>query len=212
MQILRTPPWLRMLQIVLGSISVLLAAIILFVPGSSISTTVLILSITLLLIGIERICFGVVRTTTASMTTTSTTTTMTAAEAATPKPSKYKFSRIANIALGFSIIALSIVLMEFPVFSAALLIVLAAIALLVIGVARIIHAFREEDIHRATRKYLSVGVGILCIVVAILIIANPTTFGLMLLVFMLSITLIIVGISMILRGVKGEGYLAKKIF
>jgi uncharacterized membrane protein HdeD (DUF308 family) len=102
--------------------------------------------------------------------------------------------------------------MEFPVFSAALLIVLAAIALLVIGAARIIHAFREEDIHRATRKYLSVGVGILCIVVAILIIANPTTFGLMLLVFMLSITLIIVGISMIVRGVKGEGRLAKRIF
>jgi uncharacterized membrane protein HdeD (DUF308 family) len=199
-----------MLQIVLGSISVLLAAIILFVPGSSISTTVLILSITLLVIGIERICFGVVRTTT-STATTSTTTTMTAA-AATTKPSKYNSSRIANIALGLWIIALSIVLMEFPVFSAALLIVLAAIALLVIGVARIIHAFREEDIHRATRKYLSVGVGILCIVVAILIIANPTTFGLMLLVFMLSITLIIVGISMIVRGVKGEGYLAKKIF
>lgn len=200
-----------MLQIVLGSISVLLAAIILFVPGSSISTTVLILSITLLVIGIERICFGVVRTTT-STATTSTTTTMTAAAATTPKPSKYNSSRISNIVLGLLIIALSIVLMEFPVFSAALLIVLAAIALLVIGVARIIHAFREEDIHRATRKYLSVGVGILCIVVAILIIANPTTFGLMLLVFMLSITLIIVGISMIVRGVKGEGRLAKRIF
>ena len=200
-----------MLQIVLGSISVLLAAIILFVPGSSISTTVLILSITLLVIGIERICFGVVRTTT-STATTSTTTNMTAAAATTIKPSKYNSSRIANIALGLLIIALSIVLMEFPVFSAALLIVLAAIALLVIGVVRIIHAFREEDIHRATRKYLSVGVGILCIVVAILIIANPTTFGLMLLVFMLSITLIIVGISMIVRGVKGEGRLAKRIF
>jgi uncharacterized membrane protein HdeD (DUF308 family) len=197
-----------MLQIVLGSISVLLAAIILFVPGSSISTTVLLLSLILLIIGIERICFGVVKATSTSTTTTTTTTTATI----TTKPSEYKSSRIANIALGLLIIALSIVLMEFPVFSAALLIVLAAIALLVIGIARIIHAFREEDIHRATRKYLSVGVGILCIVVAILIIANPTTFGLMLLVFMLSITLIIVGISMIVRGVKGEGYIAKKIF
>jgi uncharacterized membrane protein HdeD (DUF308 family) len=197
-----------MLQIVLGSISVLLAAIILFVPGSSISTTVLLLSLILLIIGIERICFGVVKATSTSTTTTTTTTTATI----TTKPSKYKSSRIANIALGLLIIALSIVLMEFPVFSAALLIVLAAIALLVIGIARIIHAFREEDIHRATRKYFSVGVGILCIVVAILIIANPTTFGLMLLVFMLSITLIIVGISMIVRGVKGEGYIAKKIF
>ena len=208
MQIARIPPWLRMLQIVLGSISVLLAAIILFVPGSSISTTVLLLSLILLIIGIERICFGVVKATSTSTTSTTTTTTVTI----TTKPSKYKSSRIANIALGLLIIALSIVLMEFPVFSAALLIVLAAIALLVIGIARIIHAFREEDIHRATRKYLSVGVGILCIVMAILIIANPTTFGLMLLVFMLSITLIIVGISMIVRGVKGEGYLAKKIF
>ena len=194
-----------MLQIVLGSISVLLAAIILFVPGSSISTTVLLLSLILLIIGIERICFGVVKATSTSTTSTTTVT-------ITTKPSKYKSSRIANIALGLLIIALSIVLMEFPVFSAALLIVLAAIALLVIGIARIIHAFREEDIHRATRKYLSVGVGILCIVVAILIIANPTTFGVMLLVFMLSITLIIVGISMIVRGVKGEGYIAKKIF
>ena len=208
MQIVRIPPWLRMLQIVLGSISVLLAAIILFVPGSSISTTVLLLSLILLIIGIERICFGVVKATSTSTTTTTTTITATI----TTKPSKYKSSRIANIALGLLIIALSIVLMEFPVFSAALLIVLAAIALLVIGIARIIHAFREEDIHRATRKYLSVGVGILCIVVAILIIANPTTFGVMLLVFMLSITLIIVGISMIVRGVKGEGYIAKKIF
>jgi uncharacterized membrane protein HdeD (DUF308 family) len=196
-----------MLQIVLGSISVLLAAIILFVPGSSISTTVLLLSLILLIIGIERICFGVVKATSTSTTTTTTTTRATI----TTKP-KYKSSRIANIALGLLIIALSIVLMEFPVFSAALLIVLAAIALLVIGIARIIHAFREEDIHRATRKYLSVGVGILCIVVAILIIANPTTFGVMLLVFMLSITLIIVGISMIVRGVKGEDYIAKKIF
>ena len=196
-----------MLQIVLGSISVLLAAIILFVPGSSISTTVLLLSLILLIIGIERICFGVVKATSTSTTTTTTTT----RAKITTKP-KYKSSRIANIALGLLIIALSIVLMEFPVFSAALLIVLAAIALLVIGVARIIHAFREEDIHRATRKYLSVGVGILCIVVAILIIANPTTFGVMLLVFMLSITLIIVGISMIVRGFKGEDYIGKKIF
>jgi uncharacterized membrane protein HdeD (DUF308 family) len=208
MQILRTPPWLRMLQIVLGSISVLLAAIILFVPGSSISTTVLILSITLLVIGIERICFGVVSPTAAASTSPTSTTTTTA----TIKPARYKSSRFANIALGLLVIALSVVLMEFPVFSASLLIVLAAIALLVIGIARVIHAFREVDIHRTTRKYLSMGVGILCIVVGILIIANPTPFGLMLLVFMLSITLIIVGISMIVRGVKGEGRLSKKIF
>jgi uncharacterized membrane protein HdeD (DUF308 family) len=195
-----------MLQIVLGSISALLAAVILFIPGSSVTTTVLLLSLVLLVIGIERICFGVVRTTTITATAAATTTTTTTTST---KASKYKSSRIINIALGLLVIGLSIILMEFPEFSVALLIVLAAIALLIIGIARIIHAFREDDIRRATRKYFSVGVGILCIVVAILIIANPTTFGLMLLVFMLSITLIILGISMIVRGVKGERHFAK---
>jgi uncharacterized membrane protein HdeD (DUF308 family) len=199
---MRTPPWLRMLQIVLGSISVLLAAVILFVPGSSISTTVLLLSLVLLVIGIERISFGVVRPT--AITATAEVPTMNVTTR-----SKYRSSRIANIAFGFLVIALSIVLMEFPEFSVALLIVLAAIALLVIGIARIIHELREDDIHRATRKYFSVGIGILCIGVAILIIANPTTLGLMLLVFILTLTLIIVGISMVVRGVKGERHLAK---
>ena len=196
-----------MLQIVLGSISVLLAAIILFIPGTSVSSTVVLLSLVLLVIGIERICFGVVKPTSIAATTAATTTVTTIPT--TLKVSKYKSSRIANISLGLLVIALSIVIMEFPEFSVALLIILAAIALLVIGIARIIHSFREDDIHKATRKYLGIGVGILCIVVAIIIILNPTTFGLMLLVFMLSVTLIVVGISMIVRGVKGERHLAK---
>jgi len=200
MQIIRTP--LRMLQIVLGSISTVLAAVILFIPGSSISVTVLLLSLILLVIGIERICFGVARPT---ATTTSTTTT-------TAKLFNYKSSSFANIAIGLLVVSLSIVLMEFPIFSAALLIVFAAIAILAIGIGRIIYAFREQDIHRGTRKYLSVGVGILCIAVGILIISNPATFGLMLLVFMLSITLIIVSISMIIRGLKGETHIARKNF
>jgi uncharacterized membrane protein HdeD (DUF308 family) len=202
---MRTPPWLRMLQIVLGSISVVLAAVILVIPGSSISTTVLLLSLVLLVIGIERTCFGVVKTSAITATAAATATTNETIG------SKFRSSRVANIALGLLIIALSIVLLEFPEFSVALLIVLAAVALLVIGVARIIHELREDDIHRTTRKYFGVGIGILCVGVGILIIANPTTLGLMLLVFILSLTLIIVGISMIVRGIKGEGSI-RKIF
>lgn len=193
-----------MLQIVLGSISVVLAAVILVIPGSSISTTVLLLSLVLLVIGIERTCFGVVKTSAIAATAATATTNETIG-------SKFRSSRVANIAFGLLIIALSIVLLEFPEFSVALLIVLAAVALLVIGVARIIHELREDDIHRTTRKYFGVGIGILCVGVGILIIANPTTLGLMLLVFILSLTLIIVGISMIVRGIKGEGSI-RKIF
>jgi uncharacterized membrane protein HdeD (DUF308 family) len=198
-----------MLQIVLGSISVLLAAVILFIPGSSVSSSVVLLSLVLLVIGIERICFGVVKPT--ALTTTTAASTTTTEIPMSTRRSRYSSSRIANISLGLLVIALSVVIMEFPEVSVALLIILAAIALLVIGIARIIYAFREDDIHRATRKYLSVGVGVLCIVVAILIIANPNTFGLMLLVFMLSVTLIIVGISMIARGLKEERRIAKML-
>jgi uncharacterized membrane protein HdeD (DUF308 family) len=200
MQITHTPAWLRMLQIVLGSISVLLAAVILFIPDSSVSSIVVLLSLVLLIIGIERICFGVVKSTALTATTAASTKTTTIPMST--RTSRYSPSRIANISLGLLVIALSVVIMEFPEVSVAFLIILAAIALLVIGIARIIYAFRGDDIHRATRKYLSVGVGILCIVIAVMIIANPYTFGLMLLVFMLSVTLIIVGISMIVRGIK----------
>lgn len=187
-----------MLQIVLGSISVLLAGIILLIPGTSISTTILLLSLILLVLGIERICFGVVGT----IATTATTAT---------KASKYNASRITNIALGLLVIGLSIVLMEFPVFSTALLIILAAIALLIVGIARIIHGIKGDDNQRATQRYLSLGTGILCVVVSILIIANPTTLGLLLLVFILSISLIIVGISMIVRAVRAEGNTKRKV-
>jgi uncharacterized membrane protein HdeD (DUF308 family) len=196
-----------MLQIILGSISVLLAAVILFIPGSSVSSTVVLLSLVLLVIGIERVCFGVVKPTAITATTAASNTTSTIPMS--KRTSRYRSSRIANISLGLLVIALSVVIMEFPEFSVAFLIILASIALLVIGIARIIHAFREDDIHRVTRKYLSLGVGILCIVIAIIIIANPNTFGLMLLVFMLSVTLIIVGISMIVRGIKEDRHIAK---
>jgi uncharacterized membrane protein HdeD (DUF308 family) len=91
------------------------------------------------------------------------------------------------------------------------LIILAAIAFLVLGIARIIHAIKGNDMSKgAIKRSLSLGIGILCVVVSIFIIANPTTFGLMLLVFILSIALIVVGISIIVRGIRAEGRTMKK--
>ena len=53
-------------------------------------------------------------------------------------PSSSRRLRFANIGIGLLIIAFSIVLMQFPVFTPAVLVVLAAIALLVSGISRII--------------------------------------------------------------------------
>ncbi len=180
MQVARTPPWLRMLGIVLGSISLLLASVILFVPGKEIETIILLLSVIFLVLGIDRIAIGVAA------------------------PSKNKVSRITSIVIGLAVIGLSIILMEFPVVSIAFLIILAAVALLIAGAAQIIHGIKGYE-NSVFKNYVSLGVGIICVIVSIFIIANPTTLGLMLLVLLLSISLIIVGISMVVRGIRPEG-------
>jgi uncharacterized membrane protein HdeD (DUF308 family) len=186
MQIVRIPPWLRMLEIILGSISLLLAIIILFIPGGAIETTILLLSLIFLVLGIERISFGIA------------------------SASRSKVNRIANISLGVFVIGLSIFLMEFPVFSTALLIIICAVALLGVGIARIIHGIKADDDVGASQKILKVSIGILCVVASILIIANPTTFGILILVLILSMSLIIVGISMIVKGIRPEDIIVRK--
>ena len=59
---IRSSPWLRMLQIIFGSIAVLLSAIILLFlaiyPGVAILGLILFMSIVLLIVGIERIAVG----------------------------------------------------------------------------------------------------------------------------------------------------------
>ena len=52
-------PWLRMLQIVLGGICIVLSLVILAYIGPAILTIILILSVILLVVGIERISVGI---------------------------------------------------------------------------------------------------------------------------------------------------------
>ena len=53
-QLVKSPPWLRVLQISIGAISIILSGYVLTQPGLGIITAVRILSIVLLFIGIER--------------------------------------------------------------------------------------------------------------------------------------------------------------
>jgi len=109
-----------MLQIVLGGICIVLSLVILAYIGPGILTIILILSVILLVVGIERISVG------------------------KAMPSSYRLLRFANIGIGLLIIAFSIVLMQFPVFTSAVLVVLAAIALLVSGISRIIQGISKK--------------------------------------------------------------------
>jgi uncharacterized membrane protein HdeD (DUF308 family) len=169
-----------MLQIIFGSIAVLLSAIILLFmaiyPGVAILGLILFMSIVFLIFGIERIAVGL-------------------------SPVSPRKTRIINIVLGAAVIGLSIFLLQFPIVTSVTLVILGAVALMISGIARIVQGL-SRDISKFS-KGLFIGVGALSVAVSIAIIANPIKFGLVLLVIILSITLLIVGIEMICVGLRG---------
>jgi uncharacterized membrane protein HdeD (DUF308 family) len=177
LQTLESTPWLRMLQIVLGGLCITLSLVILAYIGPAILTTILILSVILLVVGIERISVGI----------------------AMRSP---RGSSLANIILGLAVIAFSIVLMQFPIFTSAVLVILAAVALLLSGIARIVHGISNQT-SRSSRAFL-IGVGVISIAVSILIIAHPISFGLVLLGIIISIAFLISGIEMMALGISGR--------
>ena len=59
LQIVKTPAWLRVLQISIGVISIILSGYVLLYPGITVLVAVQILSIVLLIVGIERIAIGI---------------------------------------------------------------------------------------------------------------------------------------------------------
>ncbi|MGC2425969.1 MAG: DUF308 domain-containing protein [Nitrososphaeraceae archaeon] len=174
----KSPNWLRYIQVGLGAISIILSIAILTHPGIAVYTIILMLSIALLIIGIERIATGIA-----------------------PLPSRS--SRIANIGLGALAIAVALVVISFPVFTAGLLVTLAAISLLFVGISRIVQGVRNKDAPGWSRGFM-VGVGVLSIAVSLLVIAHPISFGVVLLGFMISIALLINGIQMIALGIGGR--------
>jgi uncharacterized membrane protein HdeD (DUF308 family) len=170
-----------MLQIVFGSIAVILSVVVLIFlvifPAAAILTTILILSIVFLIVGIERIAIGV-----SSLSPT-------------------RKTRTTNIVLGIVVIALSIFLMEFPLGTTAFLVIIGALALLLSGIARIIQGI-SKDISGSSRGLL-IGVGALSVIVSLLIIANPIRFGVGLLAIMLAAVLLIGGMETIALGARG---------
>lgn len=180
MQTLRSPPWLRMLQIVFGSIVVLLSVIILLFlvifPGIAFFILILFMSLVLLVVGIERIAIGL-------------------------SPVSSRKTRIIDIVLGVVVIGISIFLMQFPILTSVSLVILGAVALMIGGIARIVQGI-SRDIPKSS-KGLIIGVGALSVAISIAIIVNPIMVGLVLAVIILAVTLLIAGIEMIYLGLRG---------
>jgi uncharacterized membrane protein HdeD (DUF308 family) len=176
---MKSPKGIRISQIVLGGIAIALSLAVIVNPGVGIATLTFLLSITLLVVGIERLVTGI--------------TTL----------SKYsKSSRFGNIALGALAALLGIAVLAFPLFTTGVLVTLLALGLLFTGIARIIHGISDKNISKWSKGFL-VGVGILSLAVSFMVFASPAL-GVFLLTLVLGINLLIIGIQSVAYAISGR--------
>jgi uncharacterized membrane protein HdeD (DUF308 family) len=174
----KSPKGIRILQIVLGGIAIALSLAIIANPGVGIATLTFLLSITLLVVGIERVVTGFTL-------------------------SKHsKSSRFGNIGLGALAALLGIAVLAFPLFTTGVLVTLLALGLLFTGIARIIHGMSEKNTSKWS-KGLLVGVGILSLAVSFMVFASPAL-GVFLLTLVLGINLLIIGIQSVAYAISGH--------
>jgi uncharacterized membrane protein HdeD (DUF308 family) len=169
---------IRILQIIIGIIAVALSIGVIVNPGFGIENLVFLLSLTLLVVGIERVSIGFLPYIRKSST------------------------RISNIVLGELAIVLSLIVIAFPIFTIGFLVTLLSLGLLFIGVARIVHGIFDKQTSKWSRIFL-VMVGILSITIAFMVFINPLL-GIFILVFMLAVNLLIIGIESIIHGASGK--------
>jgi uncharacterized membrane protein HdeD (DUF308 family) len=178
-----SPKGLRIAQIVLGVIAIALSISVMAQPRAGVTLLVSLLSVTLLVLGIERVIAGI------------------------GLKDLPKSSRIGNIILGCLTIALGIIVISFPVFAAGFLILLLAIGLLFMGIARILYGILARRNVSKWSKAFAIGVGILSIAVSIMIFASPLV-GAFLVTLVLAINLLILGIESIAHVVSGRKHVA----
>ena len=163
------------LELGLGATAIILTIITLTYPGITTQTIIRIISAVLLIIGFERIAVGIAL------------------------QSQNKSTRLANIGLGPLIIALTIVVIAFPLSPARPPIALGAIALLFNGIDKIAQGARLKEIPRWSKGIL-LGVAVLNIFVSALALIAPS-YGEHTLARSISIALLITGIQMIISAI-----------
>jgi uncharacterized membrane protein HdeD (DUF308 family) len=176
---MESPRGTRILQIVLGGIAIALSLGVIFNPGIGIATLALLLSVTLLVVGIERVVTGFTQSNRSS-----------------------KLSKFGNISLGALVALLGIAVLAFPVFATEVLVTLLALGLLFIGIARIIHGLTDKNISKWSKGSL-VGVGILSVAVSFVVFAYPSL-GVLFLTLILGINLLIIGVQSVAHAISGH--------
>jgi uncharacterized membrane protein HdeD (DUF308 family) len=166
----KLPTGIRIAQIILGGIAIAIAFAVLVYPDLGVGVLVFLLSVTLLVVGFERIAMAFAKNLPKSV-------------------------RVGNVVLGALATAAGIVVIALPLLALGLLVGILSFGLLFIGIARIIHGVKSKNISKWSRIFV-LSVGILSIFIAIMIILSPLL-GIFLLIFILGVNLLIIGIESI---------------
>lgn len=174
----KMPNWTRAAEIILGLVSLAAGFYVLVYPGIAVLTLILLLSIGLIFLGTRDIVLG-------------------ATGSFLPK-----WLRASNIVLGLLAFVLSVIVIAEPGFAVLTLVLLLYLALFFRGVAGISMGWAAKHFSKAWRG-LSVGVGILSIVLAIIFLALPSL-AVATLIVLLSVGLLITGLEYVVVGVVGR--------
>jgi uncharacterized membrane protein HdeD (DUF308 family) len=167
------PRWFRAVQIGLGALTIILSIFALAFPGFTFLSIVVLLSVILLFVGIEKIISGIFLE---------------------------NKSRWATIGLGVLVLIFAGLAMAFPLAAAFVLVIFMGISLLFNGIARIVEGMTGK--HSGESRVFLVGVGILALVISLLVLSFPL-FGIVLAGTIIAIGLLITGIQMVFAGLSG---------
>ena len=177
----RSPGWMRAVQIGLGAIAIILSILVIVHPGITLFSIIYILGITLIVLGIFEIITGIFGL-------------------------GANKSRWGTVGLGVLSLIFGSIAVGYPVHTAVFVIILLAIALLFVGIARIIRGVVDKQ-SRSWARGFSIGAGIIAIALFGLIMASPlygAIFVSILVSLILGIALLILGIEIIASGISGR--------
>jgi len=174
-----SPKWLRVFQIVVGLICIGISIFIMLGSSKLGAYSIIFLASTVfIIIGIERIVTGIKTT------------------------SLKRSSRLISIGVGVGLVVYFGSAYFAPVFVTKLYILILAFGLLATGAIRIIDGIKNSSYGRAS-KIFTIGTGVICVAVAVLVFLNPE-FGFILLLLIVSIVLLINGIQITFVGITGR--------
>lgn len=174
----KLPGWGRVAEIILGIVSLIAGIYVIIYPGIAVLTLILLLGVGLIFLGARDIVLG-------------------ATGSFLPK-----WLRAANIVLGLLAFVLSVIVVAEPGFAVLTLVLLLYFALFFRGIAGITMGAAAKPFANWVRG-LSIGVGVLSIILAIVFLALPAL-AVATLILLLSIGLLITGLEYIAAGAIGR--------